>query len=223
MAKIEKRPTGEFSSYYGCYIITMAALLFLGMIGWTLWSLFAQNRALDLITQEGKISLPTSVLDAAQESFLKNRLAEFGESAKAGRPAELSLNLEEMNHIICQAPDSGYGTYRDIVRITGTDPAGNQLNARLCMPLKRLKFWEGKFRYLVGEGTFKIEIHEEGLDAKLVDVKVPGKAVPQGFVSNLEIWPWVAPYRKQEPLGTILKGIKKAIVAPEGLKLSTTP
>ena len=30
MAKIEKRPTGEFSSYYGCYIIAMAALMFLG-------------------------------------------------------------------------------------------------------------------------------------------------------------------------------------------------
>ena len=223
MAKIEKRPTGEFSSYYGCYIIVMAALLFLGMIGWTFWSLFAQNRALDLITQEEKTSLPASVLDAAHASSLRDRLAGFGECAKAGRPAELSLSVEEINHIICQAPDSGYGTYRDIVRVTGTEPGGNQLIARLCMPLKRLKFWEGRFRYLAGEGTFKIEIHEEGLDAKLVDVKVPGKAVPRGFVGNLEIWPWVAPYRKQEPLGTILKGIKKAIVTPEGLKLSTTP
>ena len=222
MAKIEKRPTSEFSSYYGCYIIAMAALMFMGMIGWTVWSLFAQDRALTLITQDQQVRLTDTPLSAEQEKALLDRLDAFGEASKSGRQAELNLTLDELNQIVRLAPDTGYGTYRDIVRFTRTDPAKNTLGGTLCMPLKKLKFWEGKFRYLVGEGVFKIEIHEEGVDAKLVDVSVPGKKVPEGFIGNLEVWPWVAPYRKQEPLGSVLKGIKKATVTADGLNLSTT-
>lgn len=223
MAKIEKTPTSGYSPYYGCYIIAMAAFMFAGMIGWTAWSFFAQNKAISLITQDEQVKLPDVLLTPDQESALLARLAAFGEASKAGRPAELSLTLDDLNQIVRLAPDSGYGTYREIVRFTKTDPAKNTLIASLCMPIKKLKFWEGKFRYLVGEGVFQIEVHEEGVDAKLIDVRVPGKPVPAGFVGNLPTWPWVAPYRKQEPLGTMLKGIKKATVTADGLNLSTTP
>lgn len=222
MAKIEKRPTGEYSPYYGCYIIAMAAFMFAGMIGWTAWSLFAQNKAISLITQDEKVQLPEAPISPEQESALLAKLGAFGESSKAGRAAELSLTLEELNQIVRLAPDTGYGTYRDIVRFVRTDPARNVLIADLCMPIKKLKFWEGKFRYLVGEGEFQVEVHEEGVDAKLIDVRVPGKPVPAGFVGNLPTWPWVAPYRKQEPIGSMLKGIKKVIVTVDGLHLSTT-
>jgi hypothetical protein len=221
MAKIKKIPTGEFSSYYGCYIIAMAAFVFAGMIGWTAWSLFSQNRAISLFTQDEKAILADSPLNPDQETALWTRLKAFGEAAATGRTAELALTLDELNAILIHAPDTGFGSYRDIVRITGIDPAKNTLVAALSMPLKKIKFWEGKFRYLVGEGVFQVVIHEEGLDAKLVDVRVPGKTVPEGFVANLEVWPWIAPYRKVEPIGSMLKGIKKATVTTTGITLST--
>ena len=221
MARIQKTPTAEFSSYYGCYIIIMAAVMFLGMIGWTAWSFFSQDKALDLISQNERVGLRDVPLSPDHEKELLARLAAFGEASKAGRPAELTLKLDDLNQIVRLAPDTGYGTYREIVRFTRTDPAKNQLIADLCMPLKKAKFWEGKFRYLVGEGVFQVLIHEEGIDAKLIDVRVPGKTVPQGFVGNLEVWPWIAPYRKQEPIGAMLKGIKKVTVHADGLSLST--
>lgn len=222
MARIEKRPTGEFSSYYGCYIIAMAALMFLGMIGWAAWTFFSQDRAISLFTQDEKAKLAAPMLAPTKEDELKARLTAFGAAAQSGQPAELKLTVDEMNAIIRLAPDSGYGSYREIVRVSKTSPADNCLIADLSMPLKKAKFWEGKFRYLVGEGTFRIVIHEEGLDAKLIDVRVPGKSLPSGFVGNLEVWPWIAPYRKQEPVGSMLKGIKKATVTAEGLTLSTS-
>jgi hypothetical protein len=52
-------------------------------------------------------------------------------------------------------------------------------------------------------------------------VKVPHKVVAEGFITGMEIWPWVAPYRKIEPLGTVLKLIKKATVTADGVTLST--
>ncbi len=221
MPRVQKVPTGKYSPYYGCYIIAMAALLFLGMIGWTAWSFFSQDRALAQITQDTKVSLAEIQLSAEDEKVLLGRLTQFGESARTGAPAEIQLTLADLNQIVRLAPDTGYGTYRDIVRFTKTDPASNRLIADLCMPLKKAKFWEGKFRYLVGEGVFQIDASADGVDAKLVGVRVPGKVVPDGFVGNLGLWPWVAPYRKQEPLGATLKGIRKATVTANGLLLST--
>ena len=223
MAKIEKTPTSEFNSLYGCYIILMAVLVFGGIIGWTAWSLFAQDKALGLITQDEKVVPTGPTVTEAEKSALDTRLRAFADAAKAGHPAELSLTIAETNHVIETAPDTGFGSYKDIVRVVRADPAKNLLVASLSMPVRKLKYWEGKFRYLVGEGDFLIEVQADGLDAKLVDVRVPGKTVPSGFVGNLPAWPWIAPYRKSEPAASILKGIKKATVTATGLTLSTKP
>jgi hypothetical protein len=72
MAKIEKTPTSGYSPYYGCYIIAMAALMFAGMIGWTAWSLFAQNRAISLITQDEQVRLPDVPLTPEQPAARLN-------------------------------------------------------------------------------------------------------------------------------------------------------
>lgn len=223
MAKIEKTPTGEFSSLYGCYIILMAALVFGGIIGWTAWSLLSQDKALSLITQDEKVLPKGPAVTEGEKPALDSRLRAFADAAKGGQAAELSLTIAEINHLIETAPDTGFGSYKEILRIVRTDPAKNTLIASLAMPVKKLKYWEGKFRYLVGEGDFLIEVGAEGLDAKLVDVRVPGKSVPAGFVGNLPAWPWIAPYRKSEPAASILKGIKKAAVTADGVTLSTQP
>lgn len=221
MAKVEKTPTAEFSSYYGCYIIAMAAFVFFGIIAWSAYSLLAQDREIGKITVDAPAQLSSSPLSPDQITLLKQRLAAFGEAAKSAKPASLDLTIHELNAIIQIAPDTGYGKYDQMVRVAKTDPVKNTLIASISLPVKRLKFWEGKMRYLVGEGTFLIETGAEGIDAKLVDVTVPGKAVPAGFVGNLQVWTWIKPYRSQEPLGTMLKGVKKAAVTAIGLSLST--
>lgn len=223
MARVQKIPTGEFSSYYGCYIISMAALIFFGIIAWSGYALLKQDKEIGKITVEEPAKFPATTMPEAQLKALRERLAAFGEAARTAKPATISLTLDELNTVIEIAPDTGYGHYREIVRITRADPAGSSLIADLNMPLRKLKFWEGKMRYLVGEGTFKMLTHEEGLDARLVDVRIPGKTPPDGFLDNLQIWTWIAPYRKQEPLGAMLKGIKKVTVTETGLTLATTP
>jgi hypothetical protein len=221
MANKEKDPTGEFSSYYGCYIIAMAALVFIGIIAWSGWTLYSQDKAISLITQDEIVVLNAEKISPEVEKALQDRLATFAEAAKTGAPASLDLSIADLNTLIQIAPDSGFGSYREMVRIVESDPTTGRLIADLCLPLKKLKFWEGKMRYLVAKGEFQIATEAEGVDAKLVSVKVPGKEVPEGFVNNLQVWPWIAPYRKQEPLGTLLKAIHSATVTPEGLRLST--
>lgn len=221
MARIQKVPTAEFNPFYGCAIMAMAALIFAGIIGWSAYSLLTQDKAIEAITVDAPAVLPKAELPAAAQTALATRLADFGKAAQAGQPAELTLSVAEINAAIALAPDSGYGTYRDLLQVTGTDPGKHALQARISLPMNRLKFWEGRKRYLIGEAAFYIYVHEEGIDAKVVDVRVPGKEVPDGFVAGMEIWPWVAPYRKVEPLGNVLKAVRSVKITPQGLTLST--
>jgi len=221
MARIQKVPTAPFNPFYGCAIMILAALTFGGIIGWSVYSLLKQDHEIAKITVDELVKLPAVEMSAEARAALEKRLGDFATAARAGLSAELSLTITDLNALITQAPDTGYGTYAEMVRVTGTAPAKDALITQVCLPMKKLKFWEGNLRYLIGTLTFYVHVHEEGVDAKVVDVKVPGKVVPEGFITGMEIWPWIAPYRKLEPLGTVLKAVRKAKVTPEGVTLST--
>lgn len=223
MSNVQKVPTAGFSPYYGCAIMIMAVLIFGGILGWSAFSLFTQDKAIGLITQPEPVKLPPIDLPADARAALEKKLSAFATAVNAGQKGELTLTLAELNGLLLLAPDSGYGTYTDLIRFTGTDPSKNTLTASACLPMNNIKFWEDKKRYLIGALTFNIHTHLEGVDAKVVDVKVPGKDVPEGFIGGMEIWPWIAPYRKVAAVGPYLKAIQKATVTPEGLTLSTQP
>lgn len=221
MASVQKVPTAPFNPFYGCAIMLMAAAIFFGIIGWSAYSLITQDKEIAKITVDQPIKLPPVEVTPEKRTALEKRLGEFATAAKNNQPAEITLSIEDLNIIIAIAPDTGYGSYSDLVRITSTWPEKNAIRGNVCLPLNNMKFWEDKKRYLIGEITFFMHIHEEGLDAKVVDVKVPGKEVPDGFIGGMEIWPWIAPYRKVDAIAPVLKGIRKVQVTPEGLVLST--
>lgn len=218
---VQKTPTAPFNPFYGCAIMLMAAAIFVGIIVWSGYSLVTQDKEIAKITVDQPVKLPPVEVSPEAKAGLEKRLGDFAEKAKNNQPAELLLSVADLNAVIQLAPDTGYGTYADLVRIDGLLPDKDAITGQVCLPLNNIKFWEDKKRYLIGQLTFYMHTHEEGIDAKVVDVKVPGKDVPDGFIGGMEIWPWVAPYRKLEPLGTVLKAIRQSKVKPEGLWLST--
>lgn len=220
MARIQKVPTAPFSPYYGCAIMMMAVLIFGGIITWSAYSLLSQDKQISQFTQDEPVKLDAAELPAEQKAGLVQRLTSFGDDITAGRAASLKLSIAELNALPAMAPQSDYGSYAGMVLLEKANPADNTLSGRICLPLNRLKFWEGKKRYLVGEASFLAHVNAEGVDAKVVAVKVPGKEVPQGFVNNMEVWTLLAPYRKVEPLGAILKGVQKVEVTADGVVLT---
>lgn len=221
MARIQKVPTGEFSPFYGCAIMSLAALVFGGIIAWSAYSLITQDKAIAVFTVDEPEKMPVVEITPEAKATLTKRFTDFAAAVAAGQGAELSLSVAELNAMLTMAPDSGYGTYTELLRFEKTDPTKSTITGRISLPMNRLKFWEGKKRYLNGHATFLVYVHEEGIDAKVVDIKVPGKEVAEGFVAGMEIWPWVAPYRKIEPLGATLKAVKKVTVTADGITLST--
>jgi hypothetical protein len=219
VTRLQKVPTAGFSPYYGCAIMIAAVLVFGGMVGWSIYAFFAQDKTIAALTQDYPITLPPATLPAAAQADLEKRLAGFAAAATADQPAELKLSLPELNALLAMAPAIEAGGYAEQLRLIRTDPVLNTLSAQACLPMNR-KFWEKGKRYLIGEVTFGIYDGPAGPDAKVVNVKVPGKTVEPGLINNMGIWPWLAPYQTG-PLGEVLKKIRHAQVTPEGIALAT--
>jgi hypothetical protein len=163
-------------------------------------------------------------LDEATRSALAEKWLALEAAATPGAaPAEIELSVAELNAVIALAPDLGNGTYTDVIRVTGTDPEAGGLLADISLPINRLPFQKGDKRHLVGRAVFTVEVHSEGPDVRITSIEVPGREVPAGMVESQHLWTWVAPYRKDEKVASVLKAVRRARVTPQGLTLSTAP
>jgi hypothetical protein len=221
MAQLTKQPTSTYNPFFGCAIMSMAAIMFIGIVAWSLYSLLKQDSEIAKFTVEQAVPLSNPVLSDDARNALLIRAKAFADAAQANKPATLELSIIDVNALIDAAPDSGYGSFRNMVVFTSTKPADNSLTANVCLPLNKARFWEGK-RYAVGEALFKLEQSAEGPDVRLTSLNVPGKVVSEGFIGAFAGWRWVTPYQKIEPVGSVLKGIKNITVTSTGLTLSTT-
>ena len=151
MAKIEKAPTGEFHSGYGCVIMALAAGMFGFILWWGWYSLTTMDREIGAVAQAQPAVLPaiTPVPD------LEKRLADFAAGVKAGQKTSLKLSVADLNALLVLAPDGGNGSYKDMLRVKALDAAKGLIITDGSLPMNTAKFWEGTKRYLVGEIDFK--------------------------------------------------------------------
>jgi hypothetical protein len=218
MAKIEKVPTGEFHSGYGCVIMMAAAGMFGFILWWGWYSLNTMDREIAAVAKEQPAVLPaiTPVAD------LLGRVADFAAAAKAGPKASLKLSMADLNALILLAPDAGSGSYKDMLRVKGLDAAKALIITEASLPMNTAKFWEGTKRYLVGEIDFKLESTAAGPDAKVAAVRVPGKTVPEEMVKGMQMYGYLGPWQSHPEIGPVLKAITSAKVEPDGILLEVT-
>ncbi len=220
MSKLTKEPTGQFSPYYGCAIMLIAILVFGGMLGWGFYSLSRQDADIAQFTVEHPVPPMGLKLGEAELPALKAKLAAFAEEEKAHRPATLSLSVAELNSLIDLAPDTGAGSFREMIAFKALKP-DHELVADVSLPLNKMKFWEGR-RYAVGEATFTSEIVKDtGPDLRLTTLTIPGKPVNEGFLNALSSWHWLTPYQKLPALAPVFKEVKNISVTSSGVVLST--
>jgi hypothetical protein len=216
MAKIEKAPTGEFHSGYGCVIMALAAGMFGFILWWGWYSLTTMDREIGAVAQAEAAVLPviTPVPD------LEKRLADFAATDKAGGYATLMLSVADLNALLVLAPDGGNGSYKDMLRVKALDAAKGLIVTDGSLPMNTAKFWEGTKRYLVGEIDFKIEQTELGPDAKVAAVRVPGKTVPAEMVKGMQMYGYLGPYQSHPVIGPVLKQIRSADIEDGKLVLT---
>jgi hypothetical protein len=216
MAKIEKVPTGEFHSGYGCVIMALAAAMFGFILWWGWYSLTTMDREIAAVAEAQPAVLPaiTPVAD------LEKRLSDFAAAEKAGQYATLMLSVADLNALILLAPDGGNGSYKDMLRVKALDATNRVIVTDASLPMNTAKFWEETKRYLVGEIDFKLEQTELGPDAKVSAVRVPGKTVPAEMVKGMQMYGYLGPWQSHPVIGPVLKQIRSADFEGGGLVLT---
>lgn len=218
MAKIEKAPTAEFHSGYGCIILAAAIGVFAFIIWWAWYSLHTIDQEFALVAQDQ----PAKLVDVAPRPDLANKLSAFAAAVTAGQPATLKLSAAEINALIITAPDAGNGTYKDMLRVKAFDPAAQVVTADASLPMNTASFSDDKKRYLVGEIDFHLEMTAEaGPDLKVHALRIPGKTIPDGMLQGMQMYGYLGPYQTHPEFGPILKAVKQATVEADGVVLST--
>jgi hypothetical protein len=219
MASIQKVPTGEFHSGYGCVIMSAVIGVFAFILWWGYYTLNTMDAAIAVLCQSAPAKLPA--INAIPE--LPQKLADFAAAANAGKPATLKLSVADLNALLLLAPDGGSGSYKDMLRVKSLDATKQTLVADVSLPMNTKKFWEDTKRYLVGEVDFTLEMTEVGPDAKVSAVRVPGKTVPAEMVKGMAMYGYLGPYQNDKTIGPVLLAIKKLTVEADGVVVSTVP
>ena len=217
MAKIQKVPTGEFHSGYGCIIMSAVIGVFGFILWWSYYTLTTMDKAIAAVCQTSPATLPPVV----PVPDLEKKLADFAALANEGKPATLKLSVADLNALLLLAPDGGNGSYKNMLRVTSLDAAKQVLTTSASLPMNTAKFWEDTKRYLVGEVDFILEMTELGPDAKVSAVRVPGKTIQEEMVKGMAMYGYLGPYQNHPTLGPVLKAIKKFHVDADGVVLST--
>lgn len=223
MSRPIKEPVSGFSPYYGCVIIAAAAAIFFGIIAWSAYTLFRQDAEIDQFTVSSAALPPRVELSSEAAEALKTKTKSLEHAISGGKPGNIDLSMAELNALVQQAPDLGNGSYAEIVRFTGTNPEKNLLLADIALPLNPLPFSGKPKRYLVGKASFQVEVNSEGPDARIIDIQVPDKTIPAGFIESQQAWTWITPYHQDPTLSASLKALRSARVTADGLSLSTQP
>lgn len=217
MARIQKVPTGEFHSGYGCIIMAAVIGVFGFILWWGYYTLVTMDASIAKITQPTPATLPEVVAVPGLEA----RLAAFAAEADGGKVTTLKLSVADLNTLLLLAPDGGSGSYKDMLRVKALDASMGVIITDVSLPMNTAKFWEDTKRYLVGEIDFTMDMTALGPDVKVSAVRVPGKTVQEEMVKGMQMYGYLGPYQTHPTIGSVLKTIKQFKVESDGVWLST--
>jgi hypothetical protein len=170
-------PVRGVSALPGCYIFAIGAALLVGAVIWAVYTFLRQADELAAFTDPEPAPMAVSTPDSTQVEALQSRLADFVAAAAAGKPAEMSLTSDDLNTLLAGFPR--LAEIKPLLRVRQLGPDAT-FTADVRFPMNSLP---GQRRYLNGEMDGRFGLHPEaGLFVSVLDVRVPGRTVPPGFV-----------------------------------------
>ena len=188
---VVKEPVSGSNPFYGCAILIIAACTFGGIIGYTLYSGYKQNKEIESFTEHDAPPLPVVALADTDRTELQGKLDSFTQVAKNKKPVTLTLSVEELNQLITLAGEKEVADYRGIIRFTGLDAKAGRILADIRWKMNNLPFSKAPDRFLVGSAVFVPKVGNGTFDLYIETVTVPNKTVSPGFVGQLQNIPWL--------------------------------
>jgi hypothetical protein len=173
----DRSPARGVSALPGCYILALGVFLLAGVVIWAVYTFLRQAEELKAFTDLEPAALALETPAADRVADVQRRLESFAEAATAGREAEMVLSLEDLNTMLTGFPRLEAVKPLLRVRQLGADAT---FTADIRFPLNALP---GHRRFLNGELDGRFGAHPEaGLFVSVLDVRVPGRQVPAGFL-----------------------------------------
>lgn len=164
--------------FYGCLGGTacLMAILIAFLLG-----LYQLKRMLTFYTDTGPTPLPAVQMTQAEIDQLKQRVENFQEAVRTGRPTPpLSFTAEEINAYIGSDPN--------LARLKGklyVTIEGNRLKGQVSLPLDDLGLGIFRGRYLNGIGTFDVGLQNGILIVTPETLVVKGKPLPRVYMEKI--------------------------------------
>jgi hypothetical protein len=161
----------------GCFIMACAAFILLGVAVFFVFQGLRMDREINTFTDPEPVQLPLTTPSPEQKAALDSRLKAFAEAATAGEQVELSLSVEDLNHLV--ASTALLEDYRGTARVTGINDFF--IITEFSQLLNRVL--PGAPRYL--NATFSLSPFLKDDKTVRLDVKSITSSrhdIPQGFV-----------------------------------------
>jgi hypothetical protein len=173
----DRSPARGVSALPGCYILALGVFLLAGVAIWAVYTFLRQAEELKAFTDAEPAAMQVETPDAERVAELQRRLESFAEAATVGREAEMVLRRSDLNTMLGGFPRLEAVKPLLHVRQIGPDAT---FTAEIRFPLNALP---GRRRFLNGELDGRFGAHPEaGLFVSVLDVRVPGRQVPAGFL-----------------------------------------
>ena len=172
-----RSPASGVSALPGCYIFSLLAVLVAGTLIWAGYTFFHQVGELKAFTDPSPVVLAVVEPAPAQIEDLTRRLGAFEAATLDGRAAELTLSVDDLNALLAGFPR--LAAIKPLLRFRRLGPDAT-FTADISFPMNSRP---GRRRHLNGEIDGRFGLHPEaGLFISVLDVRVPGRTVPPGFV-----------------------------------------
>lgn len=205
----------HFSPTPGCIIMIVAALLLGGSLAYSIYRGIEMNREIDKFTEPAGVSHPVDTPSPEQRQALREKLSAFSGDAVSGQPAELNLSAQDLNHLIASEP-----LLRDF---RGTTRVADIEEGLLIVDISQVmnSLLPGRPRYLNATFHFKPQLEDGVLVLSLVDITVPGKEIPDGFVELYAQKNYFQFDNENESFGPALGKVRHVACGEHALTLST--
>jgi hypothetical protein len=164
--------------FYGCLSGTACLLAILVAF---LFGLYQLKQMLNFFTDTHPAALPAVQMTPAEIEQLKQRIENFQDAVRSGRPAEaLALSADEINALIQTDPNLAPAKGKVYVTIEG-----DRLKGQVSLPLDQAGLPIFRGRYLNGSGIFAIGLHNGDLLVTAESVSVKGKPLPAVYMDRI--------------------------------------
>ena len=164
--------------FYGCLSGTACLLIILVAF---LLGLYQLKRMLNFYTDTHPAPLPAAHLTPEEFDQLKQRVENFQDAVRSGRPASpLQLSSDEINAYI--ASDPNFAKVKGKLYVT---IEGDRLKGQLSFPLDDVGLRIFRGRYLNGSGIFAVSLHGSNLVVTPESLVVKGKPLPSVYMDKL--------------------------------------